>query len=1288
MRFFFIFHLFLSFFILSFQSLDPNNLIYSKKTSFNSTSSYYIDPNGIFYYYIDIISSIIRMDFNGVTDIFAGGGINNARKYIPINGLNCIESSIYRPNQMILRNNILYYLDNYGFRRIISTDTSCRVESLINTFAVENSDSNKIIHDSVYMYQVPVSNIYSVHYRSGKIYFTTNGILYELDLSTEIVRNYMSNLGLLIPNKIESYFHVDSSDNLYYFNKATNKLCYLNAISNVNMFLAGGGTITEAYNNVPATSYSFVQNSPLAIYAENPSIIYFFHGGYIKVLFENTVSILAGGSEYNYEHTIAKDAGIGIVLGISKYDQKLFFSDYANNIVRTIDNEGNLLNVVGTKNYGSFLGTEGTSTSLNRPSGIYIDTTGVLYISDTYNFRIIRYDLNSRKINAYGNYNSYNLMKSSITSTFFNYPMSISGNTNGDLYIGEKCYVKMYSTSSDIVNIISGYPTHRKGYLNLINDPHYTLLNSPNSFAFFNDDEILISDTLNKLLYKYTLTQNSLILYSPGSNVNNDINNFYYYNYEYRSYYSLLVNQAGEIFASTNLGYIYKFYLDGSYDKYGNGCKGLLTVGSVDLESANFCNPTSMSFGETEDIIYIGDAMNRRIYSMNFLTNKFSLIAGGGYFSQNYNFSVTVNTSATSTYLTHIEDIEVDINGNIYISSSFESKIFKIDSHSSNISIFAGGGNNNYSDYLYSTNLYNVKCLFIHKPTQDLYVSNDGFLRRTNLNDYSSTSIFNLIGGSISLTITSNVQATSSNLGKINSIYVDDMNSIFISTADYYIKKIDSTGLLTFYAGNGIKSNFNNGDKALDSSIGNPVSISGYNNELYFVDLEQFIGKITSNGYKYKLYGYGTSTNFPNIAYNVKILPSKIWIDSSGLIYVTSNKNNKIYKIQDNMIDIYAGNELEYYLEVDRSDKFAVLRPSSIVGGPSGELFMVSNYSSIFLISADATKKKHIGGIVEKVYNKASLIKENEFSNSGVLDTIYNVQYSIYYNKLFFSHNNDIIFLKEPDFPPSYFPTNHPIPYPTHSPTLAPMHSPTYSPQNLPSLSPTMSPISPPTISPSKVPTISPSKSPSFFPTQIPTIAGKSLVVLFGINIPILINITYTSYLNKLVTWDKIFNDCIRITLFSSTSNRSISLSSITSEKIGFRSFNSSSGKLVVEFYYQSIDFRKTQSLYSFINSNLFLAEFNFNLYYSAIKFDNIISQKEINLTTQSSLYSEPIFESFAHYNETDEKKLSGSVIIGIIFGLITGIIIVVFFYYRIIKRENSNVSTVDIEMADGENAY
>jgi streptogramin lyase len=121
-------------------------------------------------------------------------------------------------------------------------------------------------------------------------------------------------------------------------------------------------------------------------------------------------------------------------------DRALWFADYEAHVIRRIAPDGTIRTVVGTGSpgYGGD-GRTGPEAQLHNPHELRFDPSGNLFIADTSNNAIRRYDLKSGKVSTYAGTGDqgYSGDGGPATKARFNGPISIQFNPDGDLFIAD-----------------------------------------------------------------------------------------------------------------------------------------------------------------------------------------------------------------------------------------------------------------------------------------------------------------------------------------------------------------------------------------------------------------------------------------------------------------------------------------------------------------------------------------------------------------------------------------------------------------------------------------------------------------------------------------------------------------------------------------------------------------------------------------------------------------------------------------------------------------------------------
>lgn len=219
-----------------------------------------------------------------------------------------------------------------------------------------------------------------------------------------------------------------------------------------------------------------------------------------KINLLGTIITIAGGGPastgYSGDGGPADSATMVLPWGIA-LDKKgdLYIVDSGNGSVRKVDSAGIISTVIGYGQYG-FSGDGGPATSaqLYQPYGVFVDDTGNIFVTDTWNFRV-------RKVNAQGIITTiagdgiagYTGDGGPAISARLNIPAGIVGDHNGNLYIADLSnYCVRKIDPSGIITTVVG--TGISGYSGDGGLASQAQIRGPNNLAFDKKGNLYISE--------------------------------------------------------------------------------------------------------------------------------------------------------------------------------------------------------------------------------------------------------------------------------------------------------------------------------------------------------------------------------------------------------------------------------------------------------------------------------------------------------------------------------------------------------------------------------------------------------------------------------------------------------------------------------------------------------------------------------------------------------------------------------------------------------------------------
>ena len=182
----------------------------------------------------------------------------------------------------------------------------------------------------------------------------------------------------------------------------------------------------------------------------------------------------------------------------------LYFADVPNGRIRKITPAGVVSTVAGGGT-GTAEGIPATSASLNKPNAVVVDTTGRLFIADTYNHKI-------RMVNGAGiistiagnGVNGYNGDNQPATSAELYLPSGVAVNGLGDVFIADQANsrVRKVDHATQVITTVAGTTT--PGFSGDSGPGTSAQLNNPISVALDGAGSLYISDNGNWRVRKVT----------------------------------------------------------------------------------------------------------------------------------------------------------------------------------------------------------------------------------------------------------------------------------------------------------------------------------------------------------------------------------------------------------------------------------------------------------------------------------------------------------------------------------------------------------------------------------------------------------------------------------------------------------------------------------------------------------------------------------------------------------------------------------------------------------------
>ena len=244
----------------------------------------------------------------------------------------------------------------------------------------------------------------------------------------------------------------------------------------------------------------------------------------------------------------------------------------------------------------------------------------------------------------------------------------------------------------------------------------------------------------------------------------------------------------------------------------GNGVPGYTADNVLATESS--LNVPHGARCDSEGNIYIADTRNNRIRKVSSSSGIITTIAGNGVEAYTGD-----NVPATETSLIGPLSVDVDSDGNVYIAECNGCRIRRVDAKTNIITTVAGGAES-FQDNVVGTETKLSRLRDVIVEGTDLYVveGDNSLIRKIDTNTGVITTLAGIgtngFSGDGGPAIEAALSAPYTMGMSKDAIYVLD-------TQNGYIRKIDRfTGIISLFAGNGIKGFSGDGGPALEASIG------------------------------------------------------------------------------------------------------------------------------------------------------------------------------------------------------------------------------------------------------------------------------------------------------------------------------------------------------------------------------------------------------------------------------------------------------------------------------------
>jgi hypothetical protein len=602
---------------------------------------------------------------------------------------------------------------------------------------------------------------------------------------------------------------------------------------------------------------------------------------------QTNVSLLAG-----YIWGTGNIDGVGIAAGMGypygtavDSSGNVYVADAGNHQIRKVSPSGVVTTIAGSGSSGSSDGT-GTAASFNWPEDVGVDSSGNIFVADTYNHTI-------RKITPAG-----------VVTTFAG-TAGISGTADGTgsaarfwgpegLAVDSAGNVFVADSGSNTIRKITpaGVVTTFAGSNTVSGSTDATgtaaRFSYPTSIAIDSSGNLYVADTSNFTVRK--ITSAAVVTTLAGSaglrgsvDATGSAARFGYPQ-------GIGVDSSGNVFVGDTDYYTIRKVTPAGVVTTFAGTSG--AWGNVDGTgaAANFAYPRSTDVDASGNI-YVADADN---YCIRKITSAGAVTTFAG---SSAKYGTTDGTGAAAGFR-NPQGIAIDSTGNIYVADSSNNTIRKVTTNGV-VTTFAGtAGASGTTDGTGVAARFAGPIGLTLDSTGNLYVADTS---NHTIRKITSAGVVTTFAGGAGLTGTTNGTGTAARFYNPFGVTIDSSGNLFVAdAANYTIRKITPAGAVTTFAGGaGVSGSTDGTGTAARFNYPYSLTIDGSAN-LYVADTyNHTIRKITSAGVVTTLAGsagsYGSTDGTGSAARFLN--PSGITIDSSGNLYVADQGNHTIRKV-------------------------------------------------------------------------------------------------------------------------------------------------------------------------------------------------------------------------------------------------------------------------------------------------------------------------------------------------------------------------------------------------------
>ena len=776
---------------------------------------------------------------------------------------------------------------------------------------------------------------------------------------------------------------VDSAGNVYIADQDNNRVRVVSPGGTITTF-AGSGTCCTLGDGGPATAAWL--SGPRQVFLDGAGNLYISDTGNhrIRKVTAGTISTLAGAGTAGYsgDGGAAASAQLSSPTGVSLDSAgNLYIADQGNRAVRKVDSGGTITSLAGAGTWGcSGDGIAANTASLTNVWGVMADSSGNVYFADENCHRVRKVTPSGVMMTVAGTgTGAFGGDGGAAIRAQLWYPQGLWVDSTGNVYIAD--------TTNHRIRLVGNAVSAPDFSLSVTPSSQSVAAGSPAAYtlsiagtAGFNAP-VNLSCTLSvigscsvspnpALPGSATLTVGPLFNAPPGTvtiNITGTSGSFTRYASASLTVAAGLVPANLTIVSGNNQSGLAGTRLANSLvvqvtDGTGNPISGVPISFSVTGGGGSLAQtmPLTTANGQAQTSWMLGSwpGANTVTASVGSLSVTFTatgttaatgpaIITVAG---SNWTFTGD-GGPATSAPLGPIWKTALDASGNLYAADAGNYRVFKI-TPGGTLTIVAGNGTSGFSGDNGPATSAQVRPVAVAVDSAgNTYITDQANQRIRKVN---TSGIITTVAGTGTAGFSGDGgQATSAMISTANGIAVDSAGNLYIAdTNNQRIRKITvSTGMITTVAGSGVSGPSGDGGLAIYAQLRNPNAVAfDSSGNMYIADSSNYrVRKVDTSGTITTVAGNGNCCYSGGVATSAMLnFVNDVAVDATGNIYVAEANNNRLRKVTTaGTITNLVGNGVRGFSGDGGPAITAMLSyPSGVAVDSSGNVYVADQYNS------------------------------------------------------------------------------------------------------------------------------------------------------------------------------------------------------------------------------------------------------------------------------------------------------------------------------------------------------